>query len=83
MEELLKEQRKTNALLLTLIRQKKDPTELLTAEDVHEEFNIGINMVRKMFNDPELEVQKYTIPYKVTRQALNNYMSKRHDYLCK
>lgn len=38
-------------------------------------------MVRKMFNDPELAVQRYTVPFKVTRQALNEYMSKRHDYL--
>lgn len=83
MEELLREQKKTNALLQTLIQQTKDPNELLTAEQVHEEFNIGINMVRKMFNDPKLEVQKYTIPFKVSRQALNNYMSTRHDYLCK
>lgn len=38
-------------------------------------------MVRKMFNDPELPVQRYTIPFKVTRQALNEYMKKEHDYL--
>ncbi len=38
-------------------------------------------MVRKIFKDPELPVQRYTSPFKVTRQALNNYMSKKHDYL--
>ena len=82
MEALLREQQRTNELLQKLISQNKDPNELLTAEDVHKEFNIGINMVQKMFKDPELEVQRYTIPFKVKRQALNNYMNKRHDYLC-
>ena len=43
----------------------------------------GINMVRKMFNDESLPVQRYTIPFKVTRQALNKYMNEAHDYLCK
>lgn len=41
----------------------------------------GKNMVRKMFNDVTLPVQRYTVPFKVTRQALNEYMSKPHDYL--
>ena len=49
--------------------------------EVKEETGIGINMVRKMFKDPELQVQIYTVPFKVTRQAFNNYISKRHDYL--
>ena len=35
-----------------------------------------------MFNDPELPVQRYTVPFKVNRQALNEYMTKSHDYLC-
>lgn len=81
MEELLQEQQKTNKLLEKLIIQNKDPNELLTVEQVHKEYNIGINMVRKMFNDPNLAVQRYTVPFKVTRQALNNYMNENHDYL--
>lgn len=82
MEELLQEQKKTNELLEKLMQQNQAETELLTAEQVKEEFKIGINMVRKMFNDPELAVQRYTVPFKVTRKALNEYMTKRHDYLC-
>lgn len=39
-------------------------------------------MVRKMFNDKELAVQRYTVPFKVTRGALIEYMKKSHDYLC-
>ncbi len=81
MEDLLKEQQKTNELLQKLIIQNKDPNELLTAEQVHEEFDIGINMVRRIFRDPELPVQRYTVPFKVTRQAINNYINKKHDYL--
>ena len=84
MEELLKtlinEQRKTNELLMYGY-QGKDPNELLTIEQVHKEFNIGINKVRKMFNDPELPVQRYTTPFKVVRQAVGEYIKVRHDYL--
>ena len=39
-------------------------------------------MVRKMFNDSKLPVQRYTVPFKVTREALNNYINEKHDYLC-
>ena len=82
MEQLLEEQKKTNELLQQLIRQKDEQCEMLTVEQVHEEFDIGMNMVRKMFNDPELPVQRYTKPFKVNRQALKEYMTKSHDYLC-
>lgn len=40
MEDLLKEQQKTNELLGKLISQDKDPNELLTVEQIHEEFDI-------------------------------------------
>jgi S-adenosylhomocysteine hydrolase len=80
-EKLLEEQQKTNQLLEQLIKQNKDPNELLTVEQIKEETGIGINMVRKMFKDPKLQVQVYTVPFKVTRQAFNNYISERHDYL--
>ncbi len=80
-EKLLQEQQRTNELLEKLIIQNQDPYELLTIEQIHKEKNIGINTVRKMFNDPALAVQKYTTPFKVTRKALNEYMSIKHDYL--
>lgn len=41
----------------------------------------GINMVRKIFKDPKLPVQRYTVPFKVTRYAMNKYVSEEHDYL--
>ena len=86
MEELLKtlieEQRKTNDLLMYGY-QGKDPNELLTIEQVHKEFDIGENMVRKIFNDPKLPVQRYTSPFKVTRQAMYSYINQNHDYLRK
>ena len=81
-EKLLQEQKKTNELLEQIINQNKNPNELLTANQVHEEFKIGINMVQKMFRDPELPVQRYTIPFKVTRKAIEDYVNVRHDYLC-
>lgn len=82
MEKLLEEQKKTNELLQQIIKQNNEQNELLTVEQVHKEFGIGTNMVRKMFNDKELAVQRYTVPFKVTRGALIEYMKKSHDYLC-
>lgn len=83
MEELLEEQRKTNELLEKLINQNKDPNELLTIAQIQKETKIGINVLQRMFRDEKLPVQRYTIPFKVTRQAFNNYINERHDYLCK
>ncbi len=82
MEKFLEEQKKTNELLQQIIKQNNEQNELLTVEQVHQEFGIGTNMVRKMFNDKELAVQRYTVPFKVTRGALIEYMKKSHDYLC-
>lgn len=61
---------------------EKDPDELLTIKQVHKEFNIGTRMVQKMFNDPELAVQRYTRPFRVSRKALKEYMNTSHNYLC-
>ena len=81
MEALIKEQQKTNELLQQIIKQNKNPYELLTVEQVHQEVDIGINMVRKIFKDPALEVQRYTTPFKVARKAINEYLTQNHDYL--
>lgn len=59
----------------------KDPNELLTIEQVREETGFGVGTVQKMFKDPELDAQRYTTPFKVTRQALNKYLNSKHDYL--
>ena len=80
-QQILEEIKKTNELLQQQINQNKNPNELLTVEQIHEEFDIGINMVRKMFKDPKLPVQRYTVPFKVTRQAIENYINLEHDYL--
>ena len=80
-QQILEEIKKTNELLQQQINQNKNPNELLTVEQIHEEFDIGINMVRKMFKDPKLPVQRYTVPFKVTRQAIENYINVEHDYL--
>ncbi len=84
MEELLKqileEQKKTNDLLM-YNNLGKDPNELLTIKQIHKEFDIGENMVRKMFEQKDLPVQRYTTPFKVTRQAFNKYINISHDNL--
>ena len=79
-EKLLREQQKTNELLEQILKQNNE-YELLTIEQVHQETKIGINMVRNMFNDPKLPVQRYTVPFKVTRKAIQEYISTSHDYL--
>lgn len=61
----------------------KDPNELLTKKQIHEEFGIGDGTIQKMFKDPELDAQRYTEPHKVTRRALYRYFDKKHDYLSK
>lgn len=66
---------------VSFVANGKDPNELLTIKQVHEEFNIGENMVQKMFRDPELPVQRYTSPFKVTRKAMQEYVNVNHDYL--
>lgn len=83
-EAILLEQKKTNRLLENLIEKKedkKDPYELLTIEQIHNEFKIGTNMLQKMFKDPKLAVQRYTVPFKVTRKVFQDYISEPHDYL--
>lgn len=81
-KEILEEIKKTNELLQKQVKQNEQQYDLLTIEQVHKEYDIGIGMVQKMFNDPELPVQRYTKPFRVNRQALNEYMKRRHDYLC-
>lgn len=66
---------------VNFVQNGKDPNELLTIEQVKEEFGIGKNMVQKMFRDPELPVQRYTSPFKVTRKAIQEYVNVKHDYL--
>lgn len=79
MEELLEE---TNILLRTLVDFKEKESELLTIKQIHKEFGIGVATVQRMFKDPELPVQVYTHPMKVSRKAFLHYIeSKRHDYL--
>lgn len=79
MEDILKELQEIKTILNT--NKGKDPNELLTAEQIAEETGIGINMVRDLFKDTKLAVQRYTRPFLVTRQAWNNYVSNSHDYL--
>jgi len=92
MEELIKvikqmkeKQDKTNELLQYILERKqleKDPNELLTVEQIVKEYDIGKIKVLKMFQDPDLPVQRYTKPFKVTRKAINKYFELRHDDLC-
>lgn len=61
----------------------KDPNELLTVEQAHKEFDIGLGTMQKVYKDPKLDAQRYTTPYKATRRALYRYFNEEHDYLSK
>lgn len=77
-------QEKANELLENILENRqtgKDPNELLTIEQVVEEFDIGKVKVQKMFNDPALPVQRYTRPFKVKRKAVEKFFEIEHDYL--
>lgn len=85
MKQMRENQDKTNELLQNILERKKierDPNELLTVEQIIEEYNIGKVKVLKMFQDSNLPVQRYTKPFKVTRKAFNKYLETRHDDLC-
>ncbi len=81
LKELINEQKKTNEIL-TYSNQGKDPYELLTMQQIKEEYGIGEGKLLRMFKDPELPTQRYTSPFKVQRKELDKYLSVNHDYLC-
>lgn len=88
LSQILEEQKETNKLLKNLLVSKndelniKDPYELLTREQVMKEFNVGLSKSLRMFNDPDLPVQRYVKPFRVQRKAVIEYFGKSHDYLC-
>ena len=55
--------------------------EIMTVQDVVEEFGIAEPAVYRIFKDPELAVQQYTKPMFVLRSKLLEYFETRHDYL--
>ena len=55
--------------------------EILTVQDVVEEFGIPEPAVYKIFKDKDLAVQQYTKPMFVLRSKLLEYFETRHDYL--
>lgn len=81
MEEVLEELKNTNELLAKIIKQKDADDELLTVEDIHEEYGFGPNTIREMFKDPKLPVQRYLRPFRVKRKAFLEYLNESHDYI--
>lgn len=59
--------------------EEKSPDDKMTAKRIAEEYGMGKNTVYRMFNDPELPVQKVTYPYFVLRSELLKYFSTRHE----
>lgn len=87
LQQILEEQKNTNKLLQDIISTNncdsngKNSNDMLTIVQVAKEYNIGINKVREIFNDPTLAVQRYTIPFKVKRKVFEEYFDKSHDNL--
>ena len=82
MKQIIEELKETNELLKGTYRGK-NPNELLTATQISKEYGIHENRIRRIFQDPKLEVQRWTRPFKVKRRIFEEYLDKNHDYLCK
>ena len=63
-------------------KKERNPYELLDAKQIAAEYGIGyITVSQKIFKEKELPVQTYTTPFKVMRKDIEEFFSKRHDYL--
>ena len=82
MKQIVEELQETKELLKGVC-PGKDPNELLTAEQISKEYGIQRQTIQKVFQDSELEVQRWTRPFKVKRKIFDKYLDKNHDYLCK
>ena len=82
MKQIIEELKKTNELLKGTYRGR-NPNELLTAKQISKEYGIRQQTILDTFQDPKLEVQRWTRPFKVKRKVFDEYLDKNHDYLCK
>ena len=82
MQQIIDELKETNQLLRGTYRGQ-NPNELLTAKQIAEEYGIRQQTILDTFKDPNLEVQRWTRPFKVKRRVFEEYLDKNHDYLCK
>lgn len=65
----------------TELKIKQDPNRMLTADDIRKEYKIGENQIYKIFNNPDVAVQKFTKPAKIRYADLNKFFETRHDEL--
>lgn len=61
--------------------KKQDSDRLLSAEDIRKEYGIGENQIYKIFNNPNVAVQKFTRPAKIKKSELIKFFETRHEDL--
>ena len=61
--------------------KKQDLDRMMSAEDIRIEYGIGENQIYKIFNNPNVAVQKFTRPAKIKRSELIKFFETRHDEL--
>lgn len=66
---------------LVSVKLKQNPDRMLTAEDIRKEYKIGENQIYKIFNNPNVAVQKFTKPAKIRLADLNKFFETRHEEL--
>lgn len=80
LNSILLEQQKTNELLKNLLKPiGNNMAELLSKKDIEEQYGLKRSSLDKMFNNKDFPAQVDIKPNKVTRGALEEYLSRRHE----
>ena len=86
LQQILEEQKKTNTLLENLaIVNTEDPrmSDLLTPKQISEQYEINRDIVYRIFKYSNLEVQRYTKPFRIKRKCWEKFLESSHAELCK
>ena len=86
LQQILEEQKKTNMLLENLaIVNTEDPrmNDLLTPKQVSEQYKINLAIVYRIFKHSNIEVQRYTKPFRIKRKNWEKFLESSHNELNK
>lgn len=80
LNSILLEQQKTNELLKNLSRPTQyEASQLLSKKDIERQYGLKRSALDKMFSNKDFPAQVDIKPNKVTREAFEAYLSKRHE----
>lgn len=80
LNSILLEQQKTNELLKKLSKPtERNISDLLSKKDVEKQYGLTRRMVDRLFEDKDFPAQTNVRPFKVAREALEEYLLKRHE----